>query len=266
MSAAVWIVVIARAWPPRAARARRWSPLAGRPLLEVLLDRHAAARAAWTGVALATSVRPENDVLAQVAARLGVPAFRGDEDDVLRRHLDCARALRRGPRRARDRRQPADRRRDAGAAGGTCTSREGADYTYVPGDALLMGILSRGDLHRGPGAGVGARRRPPPLGAGDALHQGAPGRSSASPPRSCPRACYRPAYRLTVDEPEDVRADAGAVRSPGPAGPRGDAPARRSRCSTPSRRWPPSTRTCGTRPPTCARWRWTRHIVRAGPR
>ena len=66
------------------------APLAGRPLLEVLLDRMAAVRGV-DGVVLATSVSPENDALVEVARRAGFEAFRGDEDDVLRRHVDCAR-------------------------------------------------------------------------------------------------------------------------------------------------------------------------------
>ena len=92
------------------------APLAGRPLLDVLLERMQAARGV-DGVALATSVQPENDPLAALAGRRGVSVFRGDEDDVLRRHVDCAHALGAAPRGARHRRQPAHRHRDAGAAG-----------------------------------------------------------------------------------------------------------------------------------------------------
>ena len=146
---------------------------------------------------------------------------------------------------------------------------EGADYTYVPGDALLMGILSEVDLHRRARAAlVGARRGAPPLGADDALHQGAPGRSSASRRASWPPGSTAREYRLTVDEPEDVRArcrrSSRASPAPGTWSPRG----RRSRSSTPSRtlaahQRPPRA----TRPPTCARWRSTPAIgrtVRAG--
>src|ERR1043165_4505929 len=116
------------------------APLAGRPLLEVLLDRMAAVGGV-DGVVLATSMNPENDPLVEVARHAGFEAFRGDEDDVLRRHLDAARAL------------GADHVvRVTGDNPLTDVEtievlvarhlREDADYTYVPGDALLMGILS----------------------------------------------------------------------------------------------------------------------------
>ena len=68
-------------------------PLAGRPLLEVLLERIASCPL-LDSVALATSTNPENDALQALADRLGLPVFRGDEDDVLGRHLQCARRFR----------------------------------------------------------------------------------------------------------------------------------------------------------------------------
>ena len=57
-------------------------PIAGRPLLEVLLERMRTVGGV-SGVALATSVRPENDALAAVAEGLGIPVCRGDEDDCM---------------------------------------------------------------------------------------------------------------------------------------------------------------------------------------
>ena len=91
MTAAVWIVVSARMASSRRP-GKALADLAGRPLLEVLLERMRTVGGV-SGVALATSVRPENDALAAVAEPLGVPVFRGDEDDVLRRHLDGARVV-----------------------------------------------------------------------------------------------------------------------------------------------------------------------------
>lgn len=114
--------------------------LAGRPLIEVLLTRIASIPS-LDGVALATSTRPENVPLVEIADRLGVPVFRGDEDDVLRRTIDCAHQMRAdhvvrvtGDNPLTDR--------------GTIETlvslhlSSGADYTYVPGPALLMGILA----------------------------------------------------------------------------------------------------------------------------
>src|SRR4029450_10017399 len=67
-------------------------PLAGRPLIQVLLERIAMVPE-LDSVALATSTRPENRVLVEVARALGIPAFQGEEDDVLKRYIDCARTM-----------------------------------------------------------------------------------------------------------------------------------------------------------------------------
>src|SRR4030095_15829986 len=92
-------------------------------------------------VVLATSTRPENDPLAELARRAGFEAFRGDEDDVLRRHVECARAL----RAEHVVRVTGDNPLTDVETTEALVARhlgKGADYTYVPGDALLMGILS----------------------------------------------------------------------------------------------------------------------------
>ena len=199
MSAA-WIVVSARM-----ASARRpgkaLADLAGRPLLAVLLERMCTVRGV-AGVALATSTRADNDPLAAVADGLGVPAFRGDEDDVLRRHLDCASWLgaEHVVRVTGDNPLTDVETTEALVA---LHAKERADYTYVPGDALLMGILSeviatdalarsweRGEArHRSELMTLYIKEHPSEfriaLGTLDP-------------------ALYRPHYRLTVDEPEDV--------------------------------------------------------------
>lgn len=175
-------------------------PLAGRPLLDVLFERMLS-----TGlpVVLATALSPENDALAASAGRLGVPVFRGDEDDVLKRHVDCAR-----------RHGAADVVRVTGDNPLTDTEtllqlvelhrREQADYTYVPGDALLMGILSevislaalersweRGEpRHRSELVTLYVKEH-----AGEFVIRTA----------MLPEGLYRPAYRLTVDEAADVQ-------------------------------------------------------------
>ena len=178
------------------------APLAGRPLLEVLLDRMAGVRGV-DGVVLATSVNAENDPLVETARRAGFEVFRGDEDDVLRRHVDGARAL------------GADHVvRVTGDNPLTDVEtiellvarhlREGADYTYVPGDALLMGILaeviSRDALERSWERGDTRHRselmtlyiKEHPADFRIAMQDLDP-------------ALLRPAYRLTVDHPEDIR-------------------------------------------------------------
>lgn len=176
-------------------------PLAGRPLLAVLLERVASARG-LDGVVLATSNNRENDVLAHLALEGGFAVFRGDEDDVLRRHVECAHAV--GAEHVV--RVTGDNPLTdietlehlvAIHLGG------GADYTYVPGDALLMGILPevvsaaalerswhRGeDRHRSELVSLYIKEHPDEFKI----------RTS-----ELPEGLYRPAYRLTVDEAEDV--------------------------------------------------------------
>jgi spore coat polysaccharide biosynthesis protein SpsF len=80
----------------------------------------------------------------------------------------------------------------------------GADYTYVPGDALLMGILSEV---------VSTRALESSWERGDARHRSElvtlyvkeHPREFTIATAGLPEGLYRPEYRLTVDEPEDVR-------------------------------------------------------------
>ena len=90
MSARVVVVVSARMASTRCP-GKALAPLAGRPLLEVLLHRMATVRGV-DGRVLATSMNHENDPLEAVARGAGWDVFRGDEEDVLRRHVECARA------------------------------------------------------------------------------------------------------------------------------------------------------------------------------
>jgi spore coat polysaccharide biosynthesis protein SpsF len=197
----VYILVSARMASSRCP-GKALALLAGRPLLEVLLDRMAAVRGV-DGVVLATSVKAENDPLVAVARQAGFEAFRGDEDDVLRRHLEAARAL------------GADHVvRVTGDNPLTDVEtiellvarhlREGADYTYVPGDALLMGILaevvSRSALERSWERGE-PRHRSELMTLYIKEHPAEFKVVTAE----LPPGLYRPEYRLTVDEPEDVR-------------------------------------------------------------
>jgi len=175
-------------------------PLAGRPLLLVLLERMCS-----TGlpVVLATSTSPDNDPLAALAQQAGVPVFRGDEDDVLRRHVECAR-----------RHGALDVVRVTGDNPLTdietlqrvveLHQREQADYSYVPGDALLMGILpeaiSRAALERSWQRGE-ARHRSELVTLYIKEHPA----EFKIRTLELPQGLYRPGYRLTVDEAEDVR-------------------------------------------------------------
>jgi spore coat polysaccharide biosynthesis protein SpsF len=196
----VWIVVSARMASSRRP-GKALADLAGRPLLEVLLERMRTVRGV-AGVALATSERPDNDALVAVAEALGVPVFRGDEDDVLRRHLDGARWLKADHVVRVTGDNPLTDVETAEALVAKHVA-EDADYTYVPGDALLMGILSevistdalaraweRGDArHRSELMTLYMKEHPEEF----RIALGA-----------LPAELYRPAYRLTVDEPEDV--------------------------------------------------------------
>ena len=175
-------------------------PLAGRPLLLVLLER---MRATGLPVVLATSTNAENEPLAAVALQAGVPVFRGPEDDVLLRHVECAR-----------RHGASDVVRVTGDNPLTDTEtllqlaelhrREKADYSYVPGDALLMGILpeliSLRALER-------SWERGEPRHRSELVTLYIKEHSDEFEIRtaSLPDGLYRPGYRLTVDEADDVR-------------------------------------------------------------
>lgn len=60
-------------------------PVGGMPLLELLLRRVARARHA-ARLLVATTARTDDDAIAALARKLGVPAVRGPEDDVLTRY------------------------------------------------------------------------------------------------------------------------------------------------------------------------------------
>jgi spore coat polysaccharide biosynthesis protein SpsF len=176
-------------------------PLAGRPLVEVLLDRIASVPE-LDSVALATSSSPENTPLVAIARRMGIPAFQGDEDDVLRRLIDCARHMRAdhvvrvtGDNPLTD--------LETLSRLVTLHLESGADYTYVPGDALLMGILpevvSRAALERCWERGEARHRSEL-----STLYIKEHPEEFRIRTAELPDSLYRPDYRLTVDEAEDV--------------------------------------------------------------
>jgi spore coat polysaccharide biosynthesis protein SpsF len=66
-------------------------PLAGAPVLLRQIERILAARTPFDLV-VATTTRPEDDRIADLARRFGVRVFRGDETDLLDRHYRAAEA------------------------------------------------------------------------------------------------------------------------------------------------------------------------------
>lgn len=70
-------------------------PLAGKPLLERLIERARTSRH-LTALAVATSVETADDRIEELCTRLGVSCFRGSETDVLMRMLQAARLMRAG--------------------------------------------------------------------------------------------------------------------------------------------------------------------------
>lgn len=177
------------------------APLSGRPLLSHLLERMASVWGA-EHVVLATSESPDNGVLIELAEELGIASFAGDEDDVLGRHVAVGQ-----DHRARHlvRVTGDNPLTDIGLIRRLTKLHieRAADYTYVPGEALLMGILpevvSLSALER-------SHRD------GDDRHRSElvtlyikenPGKFSIVR-ETLPKALDRTRYRLTVDEPEDL--------------------------------------------------------------
>jgi spore coat polysaccharide biosynthesis protein SpsF len=66
-------------------------PVAGKPMLELMIERLQRART-LDEVVIATTDRPGDDAIEELGRRLGVGTFRGSEEDVLARVLGAARA------------------------------------------------------------------------------------------------------------------------------------------------------------------------------
>lgn len=77
------LVIQARSESQRLPR-KVLTDLCGRPLLEWLIERVRDARSV-SGVVVATTTRPADDEIEELAGRIGVPVFRGSSDDVLGR-------------------------------------------------------------------------------------------------------------------------------------------------------------------------------------
>ncbi|MEW5772131.1 MAG: NTP transferase domain-containing protein [Thermodesulfobacteriota bacterium] len=173
-------------------------PLAGRPMLAFLLERlHGVAGR----LCLATTDRPEDAALADLATSQGVAVVRGEENDVLARYLRCLDAF---PARIVV--------RVTGDNPLTCPGlvdeaarlvREGADYAGIPADApkgLAVDAFSAAALRRvARDAGDPAEREHINLHV--LLH---PEDFRTASPGLAP-AARRPDISLTVDTPEDYQ-------------------------------------------------------------
>jgi spore coat polysaccharide biosynthesis protein SpsF len=154
-------------------------------------------------VALATSLNPENDAIADLGRSRGVRVFRGDEDDVLKRHVDAAHEFDADHLVRVTGDNPLT---DVGTMDSLVRlhAARDADYTYVPGEALLMGILaeviSREALEHSWHQGE-AKHRSELVTLYIKEH---PGEFKIAMLALDP-ALLRPGYRLTVDHPEDIR-------------------------------------------------------------
>lgn len=73
-------------------RGKALKAIAGKPLLQHVLERAMAIRGLH-GVALATSTNDANTPLLDVARKVGVDYYRGDESDVLGRFMAIAKAI-----------------------------------------------------------------------------------------------------------------------------------------------------------------------------
>jgi spore coat polysaccharide biosynthesis protein SpsF len=67
-------------------------PLAGAPLLARMLERVRAAKT-WFDLVVATTRSPDDDSIARLCDGLRVRTFRGDDTDLLDRHVQAARTL-----------------------------------------------------------------------------------------------------------------------------------------------------------------------------
>jgi spore coat polysaccharide biosynthesis protein SpsF (cytidylyltransferase family) len=176
--------------------------LPGEPLLGVLIKRMRTSTAV-DEVALATSLNPENDAIADLGRSLGTRVFRGDEDDVLKRHVDAAREFDADHLVRVTGDNPLT---DVGTMDALVHQHHAtrADYSYVPGEALLMGILAEV---------ISRRALEHSWEKGEPKHRSElvtlyikehPAEFEIAM-RDLDPALLRPSYRLTVDHPEDIR-------------------------------------------------------------
>lgn len=85
-------VVVAARTGSRRLPGKALLPLAGVPMIAYQLRRLRTSRRA-DAIVLATTTRPDDDRLAEVAAAEGVPVFRGAEEDLVGRYVAAAAAF-----------------------------------------------------------------------------------------------------------------------------------------------------------------------------
>jgi spore coat polysaccharide biosynthesis protein SpsF len=195
------LIVVSARMRSRRCPGKALAPLAGKPLLSHLLERVSSLDGPER-VVLATSMDPANDVLVDLAKGVGVVSFRGNEEDVLSRYVEVARRFRaEHVVRVTGDNPLTDLPLIESLA--RLHLGENADYTYVPGDALLMGILSEvvsrealetshrdgEDRHRSELVTLYIKENPGRF----RIARGV-----------LPPELYRREYRLTVDEREDL--------------------------------------------------------------
>lgn len=69
--------------------------IVGKPMLELLIERVRLTKR-LSKIVIATTVNKQNDVIEELAHRLGIGCYRGSEDDVLSRVLEAAQAYKGG--------------------------------------------------------------------------------------------------------------------------------------------------------------------------
>lgn len=176
-------------------------PIAGKPVLHHLIDRLRLA-AAVGEIVLCTSTHPQDGVLLAEAAKLGIPAYAGSEDDVMARFLDVA------EQRGADvvvRVTGDNPLTDPGAIAAMVRQHcaEGADYTFT--EDLPRG--TRPEVISVPALQRAHDMAEDPSGSEymTLYFKGNPsvfamGRWSVPEP-----ALRRPEFRLTLDTPEDLK-------------------------------------------------------------
>ncbi len=175
------------------------APIAGRPLLEQCLIRLLASEAA--PVILATTTRGDDDAVADVGERLGVPVFRGAEDDVLDRFVRCAEEFRLDVVIRATADNPAVDI-DAPARLLAAARRSGADYVRedgLPYGAAVEAVTTRA-LHRQAQL-IDAAVDREHVTTYVRRHEG----QFAVLGLSAPASLARPDVRVTVDTPEDLQ-------------------------------------------------------------
>lgn len=139
-------------------RGKALQPVGGRTMLEQCLRR--LIRAGVARVVLATTREPEDDVLAMIATRMGVPVFRGETDDVLRRLSDAAHAFNLDPLLRATGDNPAV---DVQAPGRVLAALQMTQADYIREEGLPWGACVEGmraaALHRAAALAVDAADR-----------------------------------------------------------------------------------------------------------